>query len=61
VHACGFDSIPSDIGALFVTDHIAKKHNQKTKDVHYYVLKAEGGFSGTFIYLKNVFKISTFY
>ena len=29
VHSCGFDSIPSDIGALFVADHMKNKMHRQ--------------------------------
>ncbi|KAI8853938.1 saccharopine dehydrogenase [Chytridium lagenaria] len=45
VPSCGFDSIPSDIGALLLTDHFAKK-GLKTKAVRYTAHKFKGGISG---------------
>lgn len=28
VNCCGYDSIPMDMGTLFVVDHLASKHNK---------------------------------
>ncbi|KAJ3319769.1 hypothetical protein HDU76_000451 [Blyttiomyces sp. JEL0837] len=45
IPSCGFDSIPSDIGALLLTDHFAKK-NLKTKSVRLSTWSFSGGPSG---------------
>jgi short subunit dehydrogenase-like uncharacterized protein len=46
VHCCGFDSIPSDLGALMVADHLEKKHGQKAARINMRVAGLRGGFSG---------------
>ncbi|KAJ3326120.1 hypothetical protein HDU76_012988, partial [Blyttiomyces sp. JEL0837] len=45
VPSCGVDSIPSDLGALLVADHFAKK-NLQTKAVRYTMFDSFGGVSG---------------
>ena len=45
VNACGFDSIPSDLGTLLIADHFKQKQLQ-TKNVRYTVKAAMGGVSG---------------
>eukprot|EP01012_Entosiphon_sulcatum_P032635 TRINITY_DN4147_c0_g1_i1.p1 TRINITY_DN4147_c0_g1~~TRINITY_DN4147_c0_g1_i1.p1 ORF type:complete len:417 (+),score=58.16 TRINITY_DN4147_c0_g1_i1:39-1289(+) len=46
VHCCGFDSIPSDLGALLVQDYLRGTHNVACGRVEYVVTKAKGGISG---------------
>lgn len=46
VHTCGFDSIPSDMGAWFVQREMHDRHGVFATRVKYRVKKAEGGFSG---------------
>eukprot|EP00123_Amoebidium_parasiticum_P008077 comp18557_c0_seq1/m.20037 comp18557_c0_seq1/g.20037 ORF comp18557_c0_seq1/g.20037 comp18557_c0_seq1/m.20037 type:complete len:404 (-) comp18557_c0_seq1:323-1534(-) len=48
VHACGYDSIPSDLGTFLVADHMAKKHQRKLAYVTSAVIMKElkGGASG---------------
>jgi len=46
VPCSGFDSIPSDLGALFVADRIQKKYQCKTQFVRAGVKLSGGGFSG---------------
>lgn len=46
VHTCGFDSIPSDLGNLFVQDAFKKKFGRYATEVRFYLKVAKGGFSG---------------
>lgn len=46
VPACGFDSIPSDIGALVAIDRFAQAHGRAPTRVDTYVRVVKGGFSG---------------
>ena len=46
VHACGFDSIPSDLGCLFVHDAMRQAHGHPCEEVKLRVRRAKGGFSG---------------
>lgn len=43
---CGFDSIPSDLGAMLVQEAAARDHGQPCARVEFVVLDARGGFSG---------------
>jgi len=45
VHACGFDSIPSDLG-VFVAFRAAGERGQKLARVRTRIVKMKGGFSG---------------
>lgn len=46
VHACGYDSIPSDLGVLFL-QHVMHEQNRGTPDAIRFVPgKTDGGFSG---------------
>ncbi len=45
VHTCGFDSIPSDLGALMLVDHL-RARGKATRRVVTYVGEAKGGLSG---------------
>ncbi len=46
VHTCGFDSIPSDLGVLFLQKAIQAKHGVPAQHVKYRVVEAKGEFSG---------------
>lgn len=46
VHCCGYDSVPFDIGALVVADHIRTKLGKGTSQIFGLVKDARGGVSG---------------
>ena len=46
VHACGFDSIPSDLGALFIQRRMQARHRTHCREVKLRVRKLKGAFSG---------------
>lgn len=46
IHSCGFDSIPSDIGVLFLQKKSLKKYNKVCAKVNLYVEGIKGGLSG---------------
>jgi short subunit dehydrogenase-like uncharacterized protein len=46
VHACGFDSIPSDLGTLFIQRSMQARHKQVCNEVKLRVRKMKGAFSG---------------
>jgi short subunit dehydrogenase-like uncharacterized protein len=46
VHACGFDSIPSDLGTLLVQKAAGERHGRPCREVKFLLQKARGGFSG---------------
>lgn len=46
VHTCGFDSIPSDIGALLAAEAAQAKWGQPPEKMRLVVKAAKGGFSG---------------
>ncbi len=46
VHACGFDSIPSDIGVHFLQKHTIELHGEPAKKVSLLVKALRGGASG---------------
>ena len=46
VHACGFDSIPSDLGVVVTQQFIHQQTGQYAKAVHARTGKMKGGFSG---------------
>lgn len=54
VHACGFDSIPSDIGVFFLQDKANERHGKPCSHIKMRVTAMRGGFSGgtaaTFVY-----------
>ena len=57
VHACGFDSIPSDIGLLHHQRTAQGTHGEFCESVEMVVAAARGGFSGgTFASLDNVLR-----
>ncbi|MBH5323180.1 saccharopine dehydrogenase family protein [Aurantiacibacter sediminis] len=46
VHCCGFDSIPSDLGVLFLQNHAQQTHGEACDRIAMRVAKAKGGASG---------------
>jgi short subunit dehydrogenase-like uncharacterized protein len=46
VHTCGFDSIPSDLGVLFLQEAMRREHDIPACHVKFRVAKASGAFSG---------------
>jgi short subunit dehydrogenase-like uncharacterized protein len=46
VHACGFDSIPSDLGCLFLQQHALDEYGRPCSSVKLFVRKMQGTFSG---------------
>ena len=46
VHACGHDSIPSDLGVQFLQDAAIARHGVPCTDVRTRVTRMKGGFSG---------------
>jgi short subunit dehydrogenase-like uncharacterized protein len=46
VHACGFDSIPSDLGAWATQQEFARRFGHPAREVTAYFVDVTGGFSG---------------
>lgn len=46
VHTCGFDSIPSDLGVLYIQDEMQRLHGVYASRVKYRVVGQSGGVSG---------------
>ena len=46
VHACGFDSIPSDMGVFFMQEEARKKYQKPLKEIKLFVKAMKGGASG---------------
>ncbi len=46
VHCCGFDSIPSDLGCLFLSDACIEQHGMPCCEIKLRVKNMRGGFSG---------------
>ncbi len=46
VHSCGFDSIPSDLGCLFVQQQAIERFGRPCNSVKLFVRKMRGSFSG---------------
>ena len=46
VHACGYDSIPADLGALMVQTHAREAHGTRCSAVKYFAGDLRGGLSG---------------
>ena len=46
IHSCGFDSIPSDIGVLFLQKNYIAKYDKLCEKVNLYVEAIKGGLSG---------------
>jgi short subunit dehydrogenase-like uncharacterized protein len=56
VHACGFDSIPADLGTLMVQTYAREKHGQRCSVTKYFTVEARGAFSGgTFASIAQIF------
>ena len=57
VHCCGFDSIPSDLGVLFLQQHARERYGAPCEHVTMRVKAMRGGFSGgTVASVMNVFR-----
>jgi short subunit dehydrogenase-like uncharacterized protein len=55
VHACGFDSVPSDLGVLVLRDRIARETADELTDTTLAVTGVRGGLSGgTFASMKGM-------
>jgi short subunit dehydrogenase-like uncharacterized protein len=46
VNACGFDSIPSDLGTFFLQEEMKARNGTRCAEVKYFVAKMKGGISG---------------
>jgi len=46
VHACGFDSIPSDLGVMYLQKEVQAKHGEYCSHIGFRLKRASGGFSG---------------
>jgi len=46
VHACGYDSIPSDLGVLMLQDHARAKHGGRCPEIRFFAGETKGGTSG---------------
>jgi short subunit dehydrogenase-like uncharacterized protein len=46
VHSCGFDSIPSDLGCLFLQQQALERYGRHCGSVKLFVRKMKGSFSG---------------
>eukprot|EP01099_Mayorella_cantabrigiensis_P001943 TRINITY_DN1837_c0_g1_i1.p1 TRINITY_DN1837_c0_g1~~TRINITY_DN1837_c0_g1_i1.p1 ORF type:complete len:364 (-),score=90.46 TRINITY_DN1837_c0_g1_i1:277-1335(-) len=46
VNGCGFDSIPSDLGALFVANQMKQRFGTRCSKISLYVTEIKGGVSG---------------
>ena len=46
VHSCGFDSIPSDLGCLFLQQHAIERYGRPCSSVKLFVRRMKGSFSG---------------
>ncbi len=46
VHTCGFDSIPSDIGAYFLQKEMIARHGVPARHIKFRLRTAKGGMSG---------------
>ena len=46
VHNCGFDSIPSDLGTLYIQNEMQRLHGVYAERVKYRVVRSNGGVSG---------------
>ena len=58
IHSCGFDSIPSDIGVLYLQKNSLEKFNQTCDEVNLYVRSIKGGLSGGTI--ESIINISNY-
>ncbi len=50
VHTCGFDSIPSDLGVLFLQQEMQAAHGAAANHIKYRAADFAGGFSGGTVY-----------
>jgi short subunit dehydrogenase-like uncharacterized protein len=46
IHACGFDSIPSDMGVFYMQEEARKKYQKPLKKIQLFVKAMKGGASG---------------
>ena len=59
VHSCGFDSIPSDMGAYFMQKEAQARFGKPLQKVKYALIKSKGGMSGgTAHSMLNVLKLA---
>ena len=58
IHSCGFDAIPSDIGALKLQKESIEKFGQPCNEIKLYVRSMRGGFSGGTI--ESIINISSY-
>jgi short subunit dehydrogenase-like uncharacterized protein len=59
VHCCGFDSIPSDIGAWLLQETLIERDGAPADEVRLFVLKIRGGVSGgTIASMINIFELA---
>lgn len=59
VHACGFDSIPSDIGCLFLQQRAIERYGRPCSSVKLFVRRMKGSFSGgTLASLMNALEVA---
>jgi short subunit dehydrogenase-like uncharacterized protein len=57
VHACGFDSIPADIGVWFLQREAIQHHGEPCAEIKLFVESAKGGISGgTIASMLNLFE-----
>ena len=57
VHTCGFDSIPSDLGVLFLQNAMRQTHGVPATHIKYRAAGFSGGFSGGTVYsMINMFE-----
>jgi short subunit dehydrogenase-like uncharacterized protein len=61
VHACGYDSVPSDLGAMLVADAMKERHGCTCVSIELVGGKSRGGLSGGTLYtaLKLIFDKDT--
>jgi short subunit dehydrogenase-like uncharacterized protein len=46
VHACGYDSIPSDLGVLFLQQEMLRRFDSYAEEIRFYTGPTKGGLSG---------------
>ncbi len=46
VHACGYDSIPSDLGVLMLQDYARNRHGGRCEAIRFFAGESKGGVSG---------------
>jgi short subunit dehydrogenase-like uncharacterized protein len=46
VHACGYDSIPSDLGTLMLQEYALEKYGTRVPHIHFYAGESKGAASG---------------